>query len=139
VLRGGRGGVVGLGHLVLGGGRQDQHLLHEHHAQHLLAEHDPGQGLVQRPLAQRLLLHRRQRPGHRGHDAQGAGQLRLGGQQRLGLDQREQVRRLVPAGLGDVRLHLAHDGVQRVHRQRGAAASSSASSEPGGRSRSGVM
>ena len=51
-------------------------------------------------------------PGARDDEAHGLGQLRLGAQQLLGVDQREQLGGLVPAGLGDVALDLADDGEQ---------------------------
>ena len=52
--------------------------------------------------------------GSAGDQAHRRGELRLGAQQLLGLDQCEQLRRLVPSGLGDVALDLSDDGLQGV-------------------------
>ncbi len=89
--------------------------MRQHDPEHLLAEGDPGQRLVERALCQRVLRDRGQAAGGAGDDAHRRRQLRLGPQQLLGVDQREQLRRLVPAGLRHVALHLSDHGLQCAH------------------------
>ena len=85
----------------------------EDHAEDFGAEHGAGQSLVEGTVREWLLRDGGERARNGSHQPHGPGQLRLGPEQLLGVDEGEQLRRLIPAGFRDVHLNFADNGEQR--------------------------